>query len=80
MYVKLACVCLSAVVLTQRVSTVHFCKSISDQSLLVLEILVLQFLLCMDQWVGMGGIVSAGGKKSRFNIYCAKHSAYIVHV
>ena len=53
------CVCM-LVVLTQRVSTVHFCKSISDQSLLVLETLVLLHLLCMDQWVGKGGIVSTG--------------------
>ena len=51
-----------AVVLTQRVSTVHFCKSISDQSLLVLETLVLPHSLCMDQWAGMGGIVSGGGE------------------
>ena len=71
-HVKPVCVCLPAVVLTQRVSTAHFCKSISDQSLLVLETLVLQFLLCMDQWAGMGGIASAGREKSCFNIYCAK--------
>ena len=59
------CVCMPAVVLTQRVSTAHFCKSISDQSLLVLETLVLLHLLCMDQWVGKGGIVSTGGEGRR---------------
>ena len=65
--VKLVCVCLPAVVLTQRVSTAHFCKSISDQSLLVLETHVLLHLPCMDQWVGKAGIVSASGQKVALN-------------
>ena len=60
---KVFCVCLPAAVLTQKVSTVHFCKSISDQSLRVLETLVLLYSLCMDQWAGMGGIVSGRGRR-----------------
>ena len=51
--------CSLAVVLTQRVSTVHFCKSISDQSLLVRETRVLLYWLCISQWAGMGGLASA---------------------
>ena len=48
------------VVLTQRVSTVHFCKSISDQSLLVWVTHALLSFLYMLQWAGMDGIVSGG--------------------
>ena len=50
------------------VSTAHFCKSISDQSLLVLETLVLLHSLCMDQWAGKGGIVSGGGEEVRRHV------------
>ena len=52
-----------AVVLTQRVSTVHFCKSISDQSLLVWVTHALLSFLYMVLWAGMGGTVSGGGER-----------------
>ena len=51
---------LPVVVLTQKVSTLHFCKSISDQSLQVQETLFLLPLLCMAQWAGSGGFVASG--------------------